>query len=149
MPQRQNNIIIGNNLNIMPQRNQNNFYGVPMNNQESLAEYKEKNGIAIQNLEASVQNLKIQIGQIASAFNNRPRESPAKPAVQIKGEEPVDEISVEPVKDEAERSNADKKTMPMNSSGTVVAIVGTPPSPLKLPLPSLAAIAIKEGFCKH
>ncbi|KAK9044696.1 hypothetical protein V6N11_058590 [Hibiscus sabdariffa] len=35
------------------------------------------------------------------------------------------------------------------SSGTVVAIVGTPPSPLKLPLPSLAAIAIKEGFCKH
>ncbi|KAK8605144.1 hypothetical protein V6N13_082598 [Hibiscus sabdariffa] len=57
----------------MPQCNQNNFYVDPRNNQETLAEYREKNDASMQNLAASVQNLEIQMGQIASALNNRPQ----------------------------------------------------------------------------
>ncbi|KAK8652375.1 hypothetical protein V6N13_061394 [Hibiscus sabdariffa] len=61
-----------NNLNAIPQRNQNNFYANHRKNQETLAEYKEKNDTTMQNLAASVQNLEIQIGQIADALNNIP-----------------------------------------------------------------------------
>ncbi|KAK8670808.1 hypothetical protein V6N13_037425 [Hibiscus sabdariffa] len=71
MPQRQNNIMLGNNLNTIPQRTQSNSYADTRNNQETLAKYKDKNDITIQNLTTSVQNLEIQIGQIASALNSR------------------------------------------------------------------------------
>ncbi|KAK8636164.1 hypothetical protein V6N13_004872 [Hibiscus sabdariffa] len=65
--------MLGNNPNAMPQHNQNNFYADPMNNQETLAKYREKNDTTMQNLAASVWNLEIQMGQITSALNSRPQ----------------------------------------------------------------------------
>ncbi|KAK8715937.1 hypothetical protein V6N13_043261 [Hibiscus sabdariffa] len=46
-----------------------------MNNQETLAEYREKNDTSMQNLATSLRNLEIQMGQIANALNNRPQGS--------------------------------------------------------------------------
>ncbi|KAL4292136.1 hypothetical protein GQ457_14G014000 [Hibiscus cannabinus] len=63
----------GNNPNAMPQRNPNNFYADLKNNQKTLEEYREEKDITMHNLAVSVQNLEIQIGQIASALNNRPQ----------------------------------------------------------------------------
>ncbi|KAK8666050.1 hypothetical protein V6N13_006202 [Hibiscus sabdariffa] len=38
-----------------------------------MAEYKEKNDVAIQNLAASMRNLEMQIGQLANAFSSKPQ----------------------------------------------------------------------------
>ncbi|KAK8560639.1 hypothetical protein V6N13_003324 [Hibiscus sabdariffa] len=61
------------NPNVVSQHMQNNFYAGSRNNQETLAEYKEKNDAAIQNLTASMQNLEMHIGQLANALSSRPK----------------------------------------------------------------------------
>ncbi|KAK8681627.1 hypothetical protein V6N13_054029 [Hibiscus sabdariffa] len=44
-----------------------------MENQETLAEYKEKDDAIIYNLVASMRNLEIRIGQIVGALSSRPQ----------------------------------------------------------------------------
>ncbi|KAK8715277.1 hypothetical protein V6N13_042615 [Hibiscus sabdariffa] len=91
----------GNNPNAMPQHNQNNFYADPRNNQDTWAEYREKNDTTMQNLAASAVTLRS--GRQCEA------ECSAKQAVQNKGKEPVDESPAKLGKAEDKNSNIVRK----------------------------------------
>ncbi|KAK8690922.1 hypothetical protein V6N13_074447 [Hibiscus sabdariffa] len=60
----------------MPQREQNNLPPMQrLSDENPLMKYMEDNDATVQNLVASMKNLEVQIGQIASILNARPLET--------------------------------------------------------------------------